>query len=161
MAASDVALALAESIIQGNITQVTVTSEVVVLRRPHEYLPLRVGPVTSVTSVAIGTDAALTAGAEDGYTVERFGVRRRYPYAFPAGAKVTVTYVTGWADAVSRPSDIAEALTLLETWLGTQPEIAVQSIKVGDETTTLAAQQNALPPAAAHQLLAKWVRPHA
>jgi len=160
MAAADVALAIAESIIQGNITQTTVTDEVVVLRREHEYLPLGVGPVTAVTSVEIGTDDALSAAGETGYTVERFGVRRRNPYAWPAGTKVTVTYVTGWASD-ARPSDITEALTLLETWLGTQPEIAVQSVKVGDETTTLASAMNAYPPAAAHQLLAKWIRPHA
>ena len=61
MAAADVALAIAESIIQGNITQTTVTDEVVVLRREHEYLPLGVGPVVSVTSVEIGTDDALSA----------------------------------------------------------------------------------------------------
>lgn len=160
MAAADVALAIAQSIIQGNITQTTVTDEVVVLRREHEYLPLNVGPVVSVTSVEIGTDDALSAAGETGYTVERFGVRRRYPYVWPRGTKVTVTYVTGWA-AESRPSDITEALTLLETWLSSKPEIALQNISIGGESAQIAAYLNLETPMVARQLLAKWVRPHA
>ena len=158
MAAVDVALATAEAIIQGSITQTTITSEVVVLRREHEFLPLARSPVVSVTSVAIGTDAALSAAGETGYTVERFGVRRKYPYVWPAGTRIVVTYVVGWASD-ARPADVAQALVLLESWVGTRPEAGIASVKVGEESTTFRSDAAAMgAPEAARQLLARYVR---
>jgi len=158
MATADAALAIAESIINGDITQTTYSSEVVILRRATDYLPLKNGPVTSITSVTVGDSAsALTAGDDDGYSAERFGIRRTYPYEWPAG-KVTVTYVTGWAGG-SEPTEIAEALTALETWVDSKPEIRASSIKIGDESVTLQnGSETFQPPDNVRTLLRKWVK---
>jgi hypothetical protein len=158
VAAVDVALATAEAIIRGSITQATVTSEVVVLRREREFLPLARSPVVSVTSVAIGTDAALNPAGETGYTVEPFGLRRKHPYVWPAGTRVVVTYVVGWASN-ARPADITQALVLLEAWANTRPEAGIASVKVGEESTTFRSDAGAMgAPEAARQLLARYVR---
>jgi hypothetical protein len=151
-----VALALAERLINGSITLATVTSERVVLRHSHEWLPLKRGPVTSVTSLSI-TGTAQTGSDDDGWEVERFGLRRKWPYTWPAGELILVTYTVGW-EVASRPNEIAEAITLLETWVDTKPEVALASVKIGDESATYRASNTAEAPPVVDTLLARWKR---
>lgn len=161
MATADAAKALAESLINGDITQATVTSEVVILRHPTPYLPLKRGPVTAVASVTIGESDAVAAGDTDGFTVDRFGLTRTYPYGWPVG-KITVTYTVGWT-AGNEPTAISEAISLLTTWLGTKPEANLSRIEIGDESATINGGTKAAqaPPDAARRLLAPWARPYA
>jgi len=156
VASSDVALALAERLINGSITLATVTSERVVLRHSHEWLPLKRGPVTSVTSLSI-TGTAQTGSDDDGWEVERFGLRRKWPYTWPAGELILVTYTVGW-EVSSRPNEIAEAITLLTTWVDSKPEVATQSVSVGGESAMLATYLNVEVPRIAHELLGRWKR---
>jgi len=156
VASADVALALAERLMNGSITLATVTSERVVLRHAHEWLPLRRGPVTSVTTLSI-TGSAKTAGADDGWEVGRFGLRRKWPYTWPADELILVTYTVGWA-VVDRPAEITQALALLETWVDTKPEVALTSVKVGDESATFRAGSTSEAPPVVDSLLARWKR---
>lgn len=160
MASADAALGIAEAIINGNITQTTHTSEVQRVRLPTEYLPLKNGPVISVSSVTVGESDTVAAGDTDGFTVEAFGLRRKYPYTWPTG-KIAVTYVTGW-DAGARPSEVDEALTMLTTWVDSEPELNISRIDIGDESVTRREGEEAhRPPDAARKLLQRWVKPHA
>ena len=156
MASADVALALAERLMNGSITLATVTSERVVLRHAHEWLPLRRGPVTGVTTLSV-TGTAKTAGADDGWEVERFGLRRKWPYTWPADELILVTYTVGWA-VVDRPAEVTQALALLEAWVDSKPEVATQQVSIGGESTMIAAYLNVEPPNIAHQLLNRWKR---
>lgn len=157
MATADAAKAIAASIINGDILQATYTDEVMTLRVANDYLPLEHGPVTSVDTVKIGDDT-ITAGDDDGYTVERFGIKRKYGYEWPAGPKITVTYTTGWADG-SEPTNVAEALSMLETWIDAKPELGMSQIEIGEESVARPATIATVTPEAARILLRPWVRP--
>lgn len=160
MATTDAATAMVESIINGNVLEQTYTSEVQLVRIASRYLPLTHGPVTAVSSVKVGdATTALTAGDADGYTVDRFGLTRTYPYEWPAG-KVTVTYTTGWASSASHPTAISEAITILEDVINAKPGLNAASISVGDESVTLrdtTGRTHAAPPEVM-MLLRKWIK---
>jgi len=159
MATADAAREIAASIINGDIAETTYTDEVVVQRVATDYLPLRNGPVTTVTSVTLGDDtSALTASADDGYSAETFGLRRTYPYNWPVG-KITITYKTGWASG-SEPTNVQEALTALESFVDTNPELRARSIRVGDEAVWFhdGAGEVTFVPTNVMWLLRKWVK---
>lgn len=157
MSTATQAQAIAERIIRGSLTQTTHTDELHYPDLDSRYLFLDEHPITSVTSLNIA-GTAITASNDDGYTVERFFLKRKYGYVWPAGTKISVTYVTGWATAGDYPSEITEAIAALTTWLDSAalagPASALQRVQVDD----IVEVRDASIPEIARTLLAPWVR---
>lgn len=157
MATADAAKAIAASIINGDILETTYTSETHVVRIASPYLPLKQSPATTITTVVVGDSTTVAAGDDDGFTFTPFGLERKYPYKWPVG-KVTVTYTTGW-QAGSEPTNVSEALSMLETWVDSKPELRAAKIEVGDEAVWLRTDNGVeAPPGSVAALLRKWVR---
>lgn len=157
MSTATQAQAITERIIRGNLTEATHTDELQYPRLDSRYLFLDHHPIVSVASVTV-SDSAITASADDGYTVERFFLKRKHGYVWPQDAKISVTYKTGWATAGDYPSEITEAIAALTTWLDggafTSPASGVQRAQVDDITEI---RDNTIPPLVTI-LLAPWVQ---
>jgi hypothetical protein len=130
----------------------------ITLHAPRTFLPLRHTPVTSVTTLTMnGEPLPVTGddGAHTVYDVTPFGLERTDDLAW--NGVITVEYQTGW-EAGSEPDDILEATRLIEAWLTTSPEAGVTSESV-DGVGSVTRGQTALDvPAAAANLLRKYVR---
>ena len=158
MSTATQAQAIAERIIRGALTETTHTDELHYPSLDSRYLFLDHHPLVSVASLTIG-DTTITDTADDGFTIERFFLRRKYGYVWPRDAKVGVTYKTGWATSGDYPSEITEALAALTTWLDsgalTGPASSLQRAQVED---IVEIRDNAIPPIV-HALLAPWIQP--
>ena len=151
------ARALCERLIDGVLDEETVTSETHYLRLPTNVLNLDKSPVTTVTTVTVD-GATVAAGDADGFTFTPFAIVRKAPYEWPAGVNIVVTYKAGWAVA-DVPAEVTEALTQLETWLSTTPEVGFDEVRVGDAWARIRPGSTVgQAPDTIRVLLRKWVR---
>lgn len=135
MSAATQARALIKAILNGNLSQVTHTAEVMRLAHASKHLPVAHAPITEVSTVQVGTSSVLT-GDTDGWTFTPFQLVRTPGYHWPAGVNITVTYKTGWP-AGDEPEVVQEAIALATAWFDTNPAAGVSSFSAGGESVSV------------------------
>jgi len=162
MASVDSARALVQKWLGDYLETAVITSEEVVIAIPSRYLPLPNGAITTApTSILVGT-STVSPGDADGYTTERFGLRRVFGTVWPSGVQLTATYTVGWANG-SEPAEIQEAITVLTNWYDTNPGAGLGEVDIGNARASRIGANRAdgevVPPFHVRELLKGWVVP--
>lgn len=162
MAAADQARSLVQKWLGDYLVTTVKTSEEIILSLPNRFLPLPNGAITSGPSTVTVGGVTVTNTDVDGFTVERFGLRRKYGYVWPSGVKIIVTYTVGW-DNGSEPTEIQEAITVLTNFYNTNPGAGLGEIEIGNARASRIGANRAdgqvVPPDHARELLRGWVIP--
>jgi hypothetical protein len=119
-----------ENIINGHVDSQTYT-DTLSLRLSTTYLPLPATPVTAVSSVKVA-GVTVNAGDANGYTLDTFGLRRKYGYSWPANTAIEVSWTCGWASGVY-PDDISAALGAYDEWIATSPLQGITEYEEGGQ----------------------------
>jgi hypothetical protein len=143
------ARALVASLLNGDLDQREHTLQAHTMRVPSPVLPLRVTPVTSVTTITINGS---TVDAGD-YSFTPFALVRE-DGDWPVG-RALVTYTTGWVEGLE-PIAVQEAITLAAAWLAANPGSGVTQYREGAEAATVDSQAGL---GSIRALLNPWVRP--
>jgi hypothetical protein len=159
MAAADQARGLVRKWLGDYLERTTFTSEETVLTHTSRFLPLLGGAITvGPATVTVGS-GTVTASAVDGFTVERFGLRRKFGYYWPSGTRINVTYDVGWYEG-AEPMEVQEAIIVLTTFYETNPGAGLGELDIGNARASRIGANRAdgriEPPISARLLLRGW-----